>query len=1370
MAEKQTSRKTTHTPVDLRPRVNLSKMGEHMRLDGFKVENLIDMTKSSYAQFLQLGADQEKREKIGLHGEFASAFPISNGAKSMVLDYLGYVQESPLYDVKECRKRGTTYGAPIKLHLRLTIWDKDDQSDEKRIKDIKEQSVFVGEIPLMTDSGSFVINGAERVVVSQLHRSPGVLFEHDGGRTHSSGRLIHTARVIPYRGAWLDFEFDVKQVLFARIDRRRKFPATILLRCIGYSDQDILDAYYDHHECAIDAKQDKIFMRIDPSSMLGQVSPADIIDAKGNMIVARSRRILARHLELMKSEKINQIELKNDIMGMILACDVVDSATGELLASANDVIDDEVLASIKSGGVGSFKTIAVNDLDRGAYISDTIRIDYTKTKLDALIEIYRVMRPGEPPSEESAQALFDSLFFDPDRYNLSEVGRMKLNQRLNREDGCEDLVLNGQDIVEVIRKLVEIRDGRDTVDDVDNLGNRRVRSVGELVCQQIRAGLMRLIKTAKERMAYPDNDEAMPQDLINSNAIVSSINEFFGQHPLSQYMDQNNPLAEVTNKRRVTAIGPGGLARDRAGLDVRDVHHTHYGRLCPIETPEGQNIGLINTLSVFSRANKHGFLETPFRVVKDGVVTDELRYLSAIEESKYRIAQAGVNVNAKRKIADDLVPCRYQREFVMAPSMAIDFIDVSPQQTISVAASLIPFLEHNDANRALMGSNMQRQAVPLINREKPLVGTGMERVVASDSGVSTTARHTGYVEKVDSSRILLRCKDKDGSSFLDVYDLDRYRRSNNGTCISQYPIVSNGQKVQQGEILADGPSTDFGELALGQNLMVAFMSWKGYNFEDAIILSERVVQESKLTSVHIQELSCTVRETKLGDEVVTADIPNVGESLLKKLDESGIVYIGAEVEPGDVLVGKVAPKSDGVLTPEEKLLRAIFGEKASDVKDCSLRVPSGSKGVVIDVHIFNRHGEEKDERSKQVLASDLDKLYQESKEKLEVAEESIFNKIRIILEEATMKSGPSGGKKGKVTAEYLDKLSKDQWFKIDLVDDSEASKVEEHRTNLLALRKTHHKHLEWRKQRLVEHEDLAPGVIRIIKVFIAVKRNVQVGDKLAGRHGNKGVVSMIRPVEDMPHLEDGTPVDVILSPLGVPSRMNIGQVMELHLGAIAKALGNKIKAMLDDDVPVSKLRDFLTKIYAFSKGKAIDVAGFSDKDIRQLAINMSAGVTFATPVFDGGSQEDLKALFKLADLPEDGKMVLWDGCTGQPFDEKIAVGYMYMLKLNHLVDDKMHARSTGSYSLVTQQPLGGKSQLGGQRFGEMEAWALQAYGASHTLQEMLTVKSDDVAGRARMYKNIVDGQHKIDVGIPESFNVLVKEMEALCLKVEFEND
>ncbi|MDH5693944.1 MAG: DNA-directed RNA polymerase subunit beta [Gammaproteobacteria bacterium] len=1342
--------------------------------DILEVPYLLSIQLDSYKEFLQQGVDAGQRAESGLHGAFKSVFPIVSYTGSAALDYVSYRLGNPTFDVKECQMRGMTYAAPLRVKLRLVIYDKENNSDKSSIKDIKEQEVYMGEIPLMTDNGTFVINGTERVIVSQLHRSPGVFFDHDRGKTHSSGKLLYSARIIPYRGSWLDFEFDAKDCVFVRIDRRRKIAATILLRALGYSTEQILEMFFETD--TIHVNKDDFSIELVPDRLRGQTLNFDVKADDGTVIVEAGRRITAKHVRDLEKHKVDRLDAPFDfLIGKSLYHEIIDPKTGELLANANDEITQELIDKLLASGVNEFKTLYTNDLDHGPYISDTLRIDPTSNEGEAQVEIYRMMRPGEPPTREAAQALLQNLFFTSDRYDLSPVGRMKFNRRVGRDNEIGPGILENDDIIKVMTTLIDIRNGIGTVDDIDHLGNRRIRSVGEMAENQFRVGLVRVERAVKERLSLAESEGLMPQELINAKPVSAAIKEFFGSSQLSQFMDQNNPLSEITHKRRVSALGPGGLTRERAGFEVRDVHPTHYGRVCPIETPEGPNIGLINSLAVYARTNRFGFLETPYRKVIDRKVTNETVYLSAIEEGRYVIAQANAGVDAEGNLVDNLVSCRVGGEFTLSTPDKIDFMDISPKQILSVAAALIPFLEHDDANRALMGSNMQRQAVPTLRSETPMVGTGVEKIVAIDSGVTVVAKRGGVVDSVDAGRIVVRVNDEEteaGEAGVDIYNLTKYSRSNQNTCINQRPLVTTGDVISKGDVLADGPSTSLGELALGQNLLVAFMPWNGYNFEDSILISERVVQEDRYTTIHIEELTCVARDTKLGPEEITGDIPNVGESALSKLDESGIVYIGAEVKPGDILVGKVTPKGETQLTPEEKLLRAIFGEKALDVKDTSLRVPSGMQGTIIDVQVFTRDGIEKDARAKQIEEAELASYRKDLNDQYRIFEDDAFQRLEKLITGAKAAGGPKGLKSGAaIDSEYLTDLARDKWFEIRLKDDAANSQLEKAAEHLAQKRKEFDEMFEEKRMKITSGDDLAPGVLKMVKVHMAVKRRIQPGDKMAGRHGNKGVISQIVPVEDMPHTKDGEPVDICLNPLGVPSRMNVGQVLETHLGWAAKGLGKKIGNMLAAQAKLVELREFMGKIYSMGNVKAKQsLDELSDAEIMTLARNLKNGVPIATPVFGGATEEEVKDMLELADLPRSGQTTMIDGRTGDQFDRPITVGYMYMLKLNHLVDDKMHARSTGPYSLVTQQPLGGKAQFGGQRFGEMEVWALEAYGAAYTLQEMLTVKSDDVNGRTKMYKNIVDGDHRMEAGMPESFNVLLKEIRSLGIDIELEQE
>ncbi len=1334
---------------------------------------LLSIQIDSYRQFTQSDTPVEERLDQGLHAAFKSVFPIVSYSGKAVLEYVSYDLGKPAFDVKECQLRGSTYSVSLRVKVRLILYDK--ESTTQTIKDIKEQEVYMGEIPLMTESGTFVINGTERVVVSQLHRSPGVFFDHDRGKTHSSGKLLYSARVIPYRGSWLDFEFDPKDMVYVRIDRRRKLPATVLLRALEFSSEEILGMFYENNSFKITQKKDQdaeIKLKLVPARLRGEVLTFPIKDKKGKLIVEEGRRITSRHIRQMETAKLTALTISNDfLVGTSLAKDIVNEETGEVLFPCNAEITEELIAEFVEQSVKEFETIYTNDLDSGPFVSATLRIDTTTSKLEAMVEIYRMMRPGEPPTKESAENLFSNLFFSPERYDLSAVGRMKFNRRLGRPESEGEPVLSTDDIVDVLKTLVGIRNGFGSVDDIDHLGNRRIRSVGEMAENQFRVGLVRVERAVKERLSMADSEGLMPQDMINAKPVAAAIKEFFGSSQLSQFMDQNNPLSEVTHKRRVSALGPGGLTRERAGFEVRDVHPTHYGRVCPIETPEGPNIGLINSLATYARTNNYGFLESPYRKVVKNKVTDEIDYLSAIDESDFVIAQASAELDKKRGFVENLVTVRYKGETTLKPREEVDYMDVAPQQMVSVAAALIPFLEHDDANRALMGSNMQRQAVPTLKTEKPLVGTGMERNVARDSGVCVVAFRGGVIESVDAARIIVRVNDEEtdaGEAGVDIYNLTKYTRSNQNTCISQRPLVREGDAVARGDILADGPSIDMGELALGQNMRIAFMPWNGYNFEDSILISERVVKEDRFTTIHIQELTCVARDTKLGSEEITGDIPNVGEGALSKLDESGIVYIGAEVNAGDILVGKVTPKGETQLTPEEKLLRAIFGEKASDVKDTSLRVPTSVKGTVIDVQVFTRDGLEKDQRAIEIEESQLAKVRKDIDDEYRIVEGATFERLQKSLVNKVVAGAPKLKKGQKITNDYLNNLPQDDWFKLRMSNDALNKQLERAEEQLKERRKELDERFEDKRKKLTQGDDLAPGVLKIVKVYLAIKRRIQPGDKMAGRHGNKGVISVIMPVEDMPYDDNGEPVDIVLNPLGVPSRMNVGQILETHLGAASKGLGEKIGKLLDAQKKVTEVRKLVTEVYNKIGQRTENIKSLEEEELFELADNLRDGVPMATPVFDGAAETEIKEMLSLAGMDESGQVTLFDGRTGDAFDRQVTVGIMYMLKLNHLVDDKMHARSTGSYSLVTQQPLGGKAQFGGQRFGEMEVWALEAYGAAYTLQEMLTVKSDDVAGRTKMYKNIVDGDHRMEPAMPESFNVLVKEIRSLGIDMELD--
>ena len=1327
--------------------------------------NLLATQLESYEHFLQRKADPLKRNNQGLELVINSIFPIESHNGLARMECTSYELGEPIYDERECKLKGITYEASLHINCDLFFIDKETE----KLKEGKSQKVYLGTVPLMTDHGSFVINGTERVVVSQLHRSPGLFFDHDKGKSHSSGKVLYGARVIPYRGSWLDFEFDAKDLVYVRIDRRRKLYASILLKALGFSNQGILECFYETEIFKI--KPNNTYqLQLIPKRLMGRVTPMDI-SYRGEVIVKKGERISARHIRKIESTNIKHLEYEqNSMEGLVLAKDIVDKTTGEILIECNSIIDEELLDILQTLGLKEVQTLYINDLESGPYMADTLRADSTTNDIEALVEIYRMMRPGEPPTKEAATTLFNSLFFNPERYDLSDVGRMKFNKRLGRPSIEGNSVLENEDIVDALKTLVAIRNGKEQVDDIDHLGNRRVRSVGEMVSNQYRIGLIRVERAVRERLTTADTDDLGPQDLINAKPVSAAIKEFFGSSQLSQFMDQVNPLAEITHKRRVSALGPGGLTRERAGFEVRDVHPTHYGRVCPIETPEGPNIGLINSLAAFARTNEYGFLESPFRKAKNGKVTDNFKYLSAIEEGDYVIAQASALLDNTNRFTEELVPVRYKNEFSLMPPERVDFMDVSPQQVVSIAAALIPFLEHDDANRALMGSNMMRQAVPTLQTETPLVGTGMERIVARDSGSCAIAKRGGVVESIDASRIVVRVNEKEinpGDSAVDIYNIIKYTRSNQTTCINQRPIVTEGDKVSKNDILADGPSVDLGELALGQNVRIAFMPWHGYNFEDSILISDRLVSEDKFTSIHIQELTCIARDTKLGAEEISGDIPNVGDSALSKLDEFGIVYIGAEVKAGDILVGKVTPKGETQLSPEEKLLRAIFGEKASDVKDSSLRVPSGGDGTIIDVHVFTRDGLEKDGRALDIEESQLKEIKKDVDEELSIIEGATFSRLENIIIGKKVASSKGIPKGSAIKKDHLDAMSKNDWFKIRFQNEAINKQLKQIELNLNEYRENLKEIFKQEKSKVSGGDDLAPGVLKIVKVYLAIKRRIQPGDKLAGRHGNKGVISVIMPMEDMPYDENGEPVDIVLNPLGVPSRMNVGQVLETHLGWAAKELGSKIKDLIDEGRKVSEIRSLLNKIYGNDTNKNLD--SLNDKEIQELAGNLKNGVPMATPVFDGAKESEVKDMLELAGLPLSGQCKLYDGRTGEEFDRPVTLGYMYILKLNHLVEDKMHARSTGSYSLVTQQPLGGKAQFGGQRFGEMEVWALEAYGAAHTLQEMLTVKSDDVIGRTRVYKNLVDGNFEMDAGIPESFNVLTKEIRSLGIDLELES-
>ena len=1348
-----------------RIRKNFRKLKENL-----EVPYLLSTQIDSYKDFLQENDHPRSREDRGLESAFLSVFPIKSHSGHAMLEYVSYtLLGKPIFNVRECQSRGITYSSPLKVLTRLVIFDKESPANDKRVKEIKEQEVYMGEIPLMTQNGTFVINGVERVIVSQLHRSPGVFFDHDRGKTHSSGKLLFSARIIPYRGSWLDFEFDPKDLIFARIDRRRKLHVTIILKALGLSDEEMLHSFYKTNKYAITKSGVKLTLEAD--RLRGLVLTEDIKVGR-KVIVSGGRRVTARHIMELKKLKAKDLDFKFEhLLNQTLALDVIDLSSGELIANANDLITVEIAEQIINAGIKELETLYINELDRGAYISKTLRADTTNDKHEALVEIYRMMRPGEPPTKEATELLFGNLFFNIDRYDLSAVGRMKFNKRLDNDGEGGPGILSKEDILQVINALIDIRDGKDQIDDIDHLGNRRIRSVGEMAENAFRIGLARVERAVRERLTLAESEGLMPQEMINAKPVSAAIKEFFGSSQLSQFMDQNNPLSEVTHKRRVSALGPGGLTRERAGFEVRDVHPTHYGRVCPIETPEGPNIGLINSLSVYARTNNYGFLETPYLKVEKSKVTKEIVYLSAIEEGQHVIAQANARIGKNDQLIDELVSARHKNEFTFVNPKDVNYMDVSPTQIVSVAAALIPFLEHDDANRALMGSNMQRQAVPTLKAQAPLVGTGMERAVARDSGTLVKAERGGIVDSIDSSRIVIRVNDgetKEGESGVDIYNLTKYMRSNQNTCINQRPLVKKGDKILKNDIIADGSSTSLGELAIGQNMLVAFMPWNGYNFEDSILISERVVKEDRFTSIHIEELTCVARDTKLGVEEITPDIPNVNESALGKLDESGIAFIGAKVQASDILVGKVTPKGESQLSPEEKLLRAIFGEKASDVKDTSLRVPSGMDGTVIDVRVFTRDGVDKDIRATEIEDQQLEDIKKDLNDQKRIMTDDIYLRLEKLLVGKQVSGKNFDIKKdAKIIKADLTLIERKDWINIKLKDNKVSDSLEQLNKQLVALDQYFDEHFEEEHKKIKSGDDLAPGVLKMIKVYLAVKRKMQPGDKMAGRHGNKGVISMIVPEEDMPFTEDGVPIDIALNPLGVPSRMNVGQVLETHLGWAAKALGVKVSGMASEGNQ-NKLRSFLKKVYDLGGEKKEDLASLDDEEILELAGNLSDGIPMATPVFDGAKEFEIKKMLALADLPESGQTYLIDGRTGEKFDRPITVGYMYMLKLNHLVDDKMHARSTGPYSLVTQQPLGGKAQFGGQRFGEMEVWALEAYGAAHTLQEMLTVKSDDVQGRTRMYKAIVDGSQEVTSGIPESFNVLSKEIRSLGINIDFD--
>ncbi|MCP4382645.1 MAG: DNA-directed RNA polymerase subunit beta [Hyphomicrobiales bacterium] len=1339
-----------------------------------EMPNLIEVQKASYDHFLLVDEPEGGRGDDGLQAVFKSVFPISDFSNSALLEFVRYDFEPPKYDVDECRQRGMTYSAPLKVTLRLIVFDVDPDSGAKSVKDIKEQEVYMGEMPLMTNNGTFIVNGTERVIVSQMHRSPGVFFDHDKGKTHSSGKLLFAARIIPYRGSWLDIEFDAKDIVHARIDRRRKIPITSLLYALGLDSEEILSTFYKN--IIYTRAGDGWRLPFDVKRMRGFKTANDLIDAdSGEVVVEAGHKITARTARLLGEKGVKALKVADeDLYGHYLAEEMVNPETGEVYSEAGEEITDKLLITLTEAGYDELKLLDIDHIHTGAYIRNTLSVDKNESREDALFDIYRVMRPGEPPTLETAEAMFTSLFFDPERYDLSAVGRVKMNMRLDLDAEDSVRVLRREDILAVIRTLLELRDGKGEIDDIDNLGNRRVRSVGELMENQYRIGLLRMERAIKERMSSVEIGNVMPQDLINAKPAAAAVREFFGSSQLSQFMDQTNPLSEITHKRRLSALGPGGLTRERAGFEVRDVHPTHYGRICPIETPEGPNIGLINSLATFARVNKYGFIESPYRRVKDGRVTEDVVYLSAMEESKYTVAQANAVLDAKGTFTDDLIVCRHAGDNVMVPPDRVDFMDVSPKQLVSVAAALIPFLENDDANRALMGSNMQRQAVPLVRSEAPLVGTGMEPIVARDSGAAVPARRAGIIDQVDATRIVIRATEEldPSKSGVDIYQLMKFQRSNQNTCINQRPLVRVGDRVGKGDVIADGPSTDLGDLALGRNVLVAFMPWNGYNFEDSILLSERIVRDDVFTSIHIEEFEVMARDTKLGPEEITRDIPNVSEEALKSLDEAGIVYIGAEVQASDILVGKITPKGESPMTPEEKLLRAIFGEKASDVRDTSLRVPPGVTGTVVEVRVFNRHGVEKDERAMAIEREEIERLAKDRDDEQAILDRNVYGRLADMLVNKMGVSGPKGFKKGgKITKESLAEFPRSQWWQFAVSNEKLMAEIEALRNQYDESRKGLEKRFIDKVEKLQRGDELPPGVMKMVKVFVAVKRKIQPGDKMAGRHGNKGVVSRIVPIEDMPYLDDGTQVDIVLNPLGVPSRMNVGQILETHLGWACAGMGLKIGKMVESykqDGDVKPLRKVLKDVYG-SNSKNEDVAAYDDASVVELSGQLTRGVPIATPVFDGAREPDIVELLNEAGLDPSGQSQLHDGRTGEPFDRPVTVGYIYMLKLHHLVDDKIHARSIGPYSLVTQQPLGGKAQFGGQRFGEMEVWALEAYGAAYTLQEMLTVKSDDVAGRTKVYEAIVRGDDTFEAGIPESFNVLVKEMRSLGLDVELDN-
>ena len=1333
-----------------------------------EMPNLIDIQRLSYELFLQKNDLPEKRLNKGLENVFKGVFPIHDYSESSTIEYISYSFDEPKFDTNECIQRSLTYAAPLKVTLRLIVYDIDEENETRSIKDVKEQDVYMGDLPLMTHNGTFIINGTERVVVSQMHRSPGVFFDHDKGKTHSSGKILYAARIIPYRGSWLDFEFDAKDIVNARIDRKKKFPATTVLYSLGYDSEEILSLFY---RVEIHKRNKNSWKKeFNAENLKGSKAVFDIKNAKNNKVIIESGKKITQRI-LSQNEDVKEVSISNEeLLGKFISEDIVNYKTGEIFAEAGDEITEELISLFEIEKINELPILLIDNINFSPFVRNTLAVDKSFDKNSALFEIYKILRPGEPPTVESATSLFTSLFFDKDRYDLSDVGRVKINMRLDLDIPDDQGILTKEDISSVLKTLVDLRDGKGEIDDIDNLGNRRVRSVGELMENQFRIGLLRMERAIKERMSSIDVDTVMPQDIINAKPIAASIREFFGSSQLSQFMDQTNPLSEITHKRRVSALGPGGLTRERAGFEVRDVHPTHYGRICPIETPEGPNIGLINSLATYARVNKYGFIETPYFMIKDGKKTDEIIYLSAVEEGRYRIAQADESLDEKGNLVSELINCRHDGDFDLVPPSSVDFMDVSPKQTVSVAASLIPFLENDDANRALMGSNMMRQAVPLLTNEAPLVGTGMEGLVAGDSGSALIASKDGIVDQVDSQRIVIRSEGNldEGDLGVEIFNLKKFQRSNQSTCVNQRPLVRVGDIIKKGDVIADGPSTDRGELALGKNVLVAFMPWNGYNFEDSILLSEKLVKDDVFTSIHIEESEIMARDTKLGPEDITRDIPNVGEDALRNLDESGIVYIGAEVKPGDILVGKVTPKGESPITPEEKLLRAIFGEKASDVRDSSLRLSPGTNGTVVDVKVFNRHGIEKDERALAVEQEEIERLSIDRDDEIKILERNIFSILREFLINKIALSGANIKKGSKITSDILDNTKNIALWDIVLQNNNNQKELESIRLQYENAKTTIERSFQDKVDKVSRGDDLLPGVMKCIKVYVAVKRKLQPGDKMAGRHGNKGVISRILPVEDMPHLEDGTPVDVVLNPLGVPSRMNVGQILETHLGWTCAGLGKKIQECLDGyekNTDVSKVKDLIEEIYQDKSLK-----NYKDGDYIELAQTLTKGVPVATPVFDGAKEADIVNLLKKAGLDNTGQVELYDGRSGLKFDRPVTVGYIYMLKLHHLVDDKIHGRSVGPYSLVTQQPLGGKAQFGGQRFGEMEVWALEAYGAAYTLQEMLTVKSDDVAGRTKVYESIIRGEENFEAGVPESFNVLVKEMRSLGLNVELQED